>query len=78
LEMVEAIIFDKKKILAVSVLLQGEYGVEGLFVGVPAILGAGGVEKIIEMDLTEKEKTAFAKSVTSVRKTAEEVVAMTK
>lgn len=77
LEMVEAIIFDKKKILAVSALLQGEYGVDGLFVGVPAILGADGVEKIIEMDLTEKEKAAFAKSVASVRKTAEEVVAMT-
>jgi len=77
LEMAEAIIFDKKKIIAASALLRGEYGVEGLFVGVPVILGASGVEKIIEMDLTEKEKTAFEKSVASVRKTADEVIART-
>jgi malate dehydrogenase len=51
--------------------------VDGLFVGVPVVLGAGGVEKIIEIDLTEKEKAAFAKSVASVRKTADEVIAMT-
>ncbi|MGD9488460.1 MAG: malate dehydrogenase [Calditrichaceae bacterium] len=78
LEMAEAIIFDKKKIMAISALLNGEYGVKGLFIGVPAILGAGGVEKIIEMDLTAKEKEAFAKSVESVQKTANEVVSMTK
>ncbi|MGD9897553.1 MAG: malate dehydrogenase [Calditrichaceae bacterium] len=78
LEMAEAIIFDKKKIMAVSALLNGEYGVKGLFIGVPAILGANGVEKIIEMDLTAKEKEAFAKSVESVQKTANEVVSMTK
>lgn len=77
LEMAEAIIFDKKKIMAASALLKGEYGIEGLFVGVPVILGANGVEKIIEMDLTESEKAAFAKSVESVRKTTEEVNAMT-
>jgi malate dehydrogenase len=77
LEMAEAIIFDKKKIMAASALLKGEYGVDGLFIGVPVILGANGVEKIIEMDLTESEQAAFAKSVESVRKTAEEVNAMT-
>jgi malate dehydrogenase len=77
LEMAEAIILDKKKIMAASTLLQGEYGVKGLFIGVPVVLGARGIERIIEMDLTESEKTAFANSVQSVRKTAEEVIAMT-
>jgi len=78
LEMVEAIIFDKKKILAVSALLKGEYGVNGLFVGIPAVLGKNGVEKIIEMDLSAEEKAAFATSVAAVKKTADEVIAMTK
>ncbi|MFQ5604470.1 MAG: malate dehydrogenase [bacterium] len=77
LEMAEAIIFDKKKILPASALLQGEYGVNGLFVGVPVVLGARGMERIIEMELTENEKNAFAKSVESVQKTAEEVMALT-
>lgn len=77
LDMAEAIIFDKKKIMAASTLLTGEYGVNGLFIGVPVILGANGIEQIIEMDLTESEKAAFAKSVQSVQKTAEEVIAMT-
>jgi len=78
LEMAEAIIFDKKKIIAVSALLQGEYGVNGLFIGVPAILGKNGMEKVIEMDLTDGEKEAFKKSVASVQKTADEVLALNK
>src|SRR3990172_941777 len=53
LEMAEAVIYDKRKIMPVSVLLQGEYGVDGLFVGVPAIVGKNGVEKIIEIDMTQ-------------------------
>lgn len=77
LEMAEAIIFDKKKIMAVSAFLKGEYGVSNLFVGVPAILGAGGMEKIIEMDLSDDEQAAFKKSVGSVKATADEVIAMT-
>jgi malate dehydrogenase len=76
LQMLEAIAFDKKKILAVCTLLEGEYGVEGLFVGVPAVLGAGGVEKIIEVKLTAAEKAALKKSVASVAKTCAEVDAM--
>ena len=75
MEMVEAIVYDKKKIIASCVLLEGEYGVKGLFVGVPVILGKKGVEKIIEIELTEAEKVAFAKSVEAVKKTADEVVA---
>ncbi|MEI6667244.1 MAG: malate dehydrogenase [Acidobacteriota bacterium] len=75
MEMVEAIVYDKKKIIPSCVLLEGEYGVKGLFVGVPVILGKNGVEKIIELELTETEKAAFAKSVDAVRKTADEVLA---
>jgi malate dehydrogenase len=75
MEMVEAIVYDKKKIIASCVLLEGEYGVKGLFVGVPVILGKNGVEKIIELELTEAEKAAFAKSIEAVKKTASEVLA---
>jgi len=75
IEMVEAIVYDKKKIIASCVLLEGEYGVNGLFVGVPVVLGRNGVEKIIEVQMTEAEKAAFAKSVAAVQKTADEVVA---
>jgi len=78
LEMAEAIIFDKKKIMCISALLQGEYGVEGLFIGVPVVLGAAGIEKIIELDLDADEKAGFAKSVISVQKTRDEVLEMTK
>lgn len=77
LHMAEAIAYDKRQIMPVSALLKGEYGVEGLFVGVPVILGRNGVEKIIEMDLTDTEKEMFKKSVASVRKTADEVNALT-
>jgi malate dehydrogenase len=76
LDMVESIVYDKKKIVPVCALLTGEYGVNGLFIGVPVILGKGGVEKVIEMDLTEEEKGAFAHSVDAVRKTVDEVKAM--
>lgn len=78
LEMAEAIIFDKKKVLPVCTLLKGEYGVDGLFIGVPVVLGAKGVEKIIVMDLTDKEKEAFAKSVASVKKSSDEVLTLSK
>ena len=76
LEMAEAIIFDKRKIIPVCAKLEGEYGVNGLFVGVPAIIGANGVEQVIEVDLTESEKEAFAHSVEAVSKTCGEVDAM--
>src|ERR1700684_1188558 len=61
-EMVEAILKDKKKILPCAAYLEGEYGVPGLFVGVPAKLGAGGIEQIIEVKLEADEKTALDKS----------------
>lgn len=66
-EMADAILKDKKKILPCSAYLQGEYGVKGLFVGVPVKLGSEGVEQIIEVDLTEVEKDAFQRSSDDVR-----------
>ena len=66
-EMVKAILKDKKKILPCAAYLEGEYGVKGLFVGVPCKLGAGGIEQIIEIKLTAEEKTALDKSSASVR-----------
>jgi len=72
LEMAEASIFDKRKIIPVCAKLEGEYGVNGLFVGVPAILGANGVEEVIEIDLTDAEKEAFANSIKAVSKTCGE------
>ena len=66
-EMVEAILRDKKKILPCSVYLQGEYGIQDLFVGVPVKLGARGVEQIIEIKLTAEEDAALKKSAASVK-----------
>jgi malate dehydrogenase len=66
-EMVEAILKDKKKILPCAVYLEGEYGIKGLFVGVPVKLGAKGVEQIIEVKLSAEDKTALDKSAASVR-----------
>jgi malate dehydrogenase len=66
-EMVEAILKDKKKILPCAVYLEGEYGIKGLFVGVPAKLGAKGVEQIVEIKLTADEDAALQKSSASFR-----------
>ena len=66
-EMVEAILLDKKKILPCSVFLQGEYGVRDLFVGVPCKLGARGLEQIIQITLTPEEDAAFKKSAAAVK-----------
>jgi len=66
-EMVEAILKDKKKILPCAAYLEGEYGINGLFVGVPVKLGARGIEQIIEIKLTPEEKAALDKSAASVR-----------
>jgi malate dehydrogenase len=66
-EMVEAILKDKKKILPCAVYLEGEYGIRNLFVGVPVKLGAKGAEEIIEIKLTSEENTALQKSANSVK-----------
>lgn len=76
LEMAEAIIFDKNKIIATCTLLEGEYGVNGIFFGVPAILNKTGVVKVVEADLNDAEKEALKKSAGGVRKTCDEVDAM--
>ena len=67
LEMMESILLDKKKILPCSVLLEGEYGVPGVFAGVPVKLGAKGIEQIIEVKLNDGEHAAFMRSVEAVR-----------
>ncbi|MFN0117675.1 MAG: malate dehydrogenase [Elusimicrobiota bacterium] len=66
-EMISAIVLDKKKILPCTVLLEGEYGVQGLFVGVPVKLGAKGVEEIIQIKLNTEEDQALKKSVQAVQ-----------
>jgi malate dehydrogenase len=66
-EMVEAILKDKKKILPCSTFLQGEYGIKDLFVGVPVKLGAKGIEQIIEIKLTPEEDAALKKSAAAVK-----------
>jgi malate dehydrogenase len=66
-EMAESIIKDKKKVLPCAAYLEGEYGIKGLFVGVPVKLGAGGVEKIYEVKLTAEEQAKLQKSADSVK-----------
>jgi malate dehydrogenase len=65
--MVDAILNDRHEILPCSAFLQGQYGINGLFVGVPVRLGRGGVEQIVEIELTPTESTALAASATAVR-----------
>jgi malate dehydrogenase len=72
-KMAEAIIKDKKTEMSCCAYCEAEYGVGGAFVGVPVVLGAGGVEKIVELDLNETEKKAFAKSVAHVKQLASKV-----
>jgi malate dehydrogenase len=70
--MAESYLKDTKRVLPCSALLDGEYGVRGLFVGVPVVIGAGGVERIIEVELNDEEKAMLARSVDSVRKSTAE------
>jgi malate dehydrogenase len=72
-EMIEAILKDKKKILPCSAYLKGEYGVHGLFVGVPVKLGRRGIEQIVEVSLTPEEQAAFDKSAAAVRELVEKL-----
>ncbi|MDP3063304.1 MAG: malate dehydrogenase [Chloroflexota bacterium] len=70
-QMVDAILLDKKRILPCCVLLEGEYGIRGLCVGVPVKLGAGGIEQIVEIDLTEEERAALQRSASAVQELVE-------
>jgi malate dehydrogenase len=67
LEMAEAILFDQKRVMPVCAYLNGEFGVNGLYVGIPAVLGANGAERIIEFELNDEEKAMFYNSVQAVK-----------
>jgi malate dehydrogenase len=67
LAMVDAVVLDQKRVLPCSVYLEGEYGHHGLFLGVPAKLGAGGMEEIVQIELTDAERRALGRSAESVR-----------
>jgi malate dehydrogenase len=71
IRMVEAYLFDKKEVLPCAALLEGEYGVNGFYVGVPVCIGAGGVERVIEVELTTAEKEALTVSVDHVKELVE-------
>jgi malate dehydrogenase len=73
IEMAEAILKDKKRVLACAALLEGEYGVDGLYVGVPCVLGAGGLEKVLEVEMDAAEREAFERSVEHVRTLVEQI-----
>ena len=66
-EMVDGILLDQKRVLPCTALLEGEYGIDGLYMGVPVKLGAGGVEEIVELDLNDEERQALEQSAEAVR-----------
>ena len=66
-DMVDSILLDKKRVLPCAALLEGEYGINGIFVGVPCILGAAGLEKVVEIDLHDEERAALHRSADAVR-----------
>lgn len=66
-QMVEAVVRDKKRVIPVAAYCDSEYGVGGFYVGVPVVMGSGGVEKIIELDLTDGERSDFDRSVDAVK-----------
>ncbi|MEF2243411.1 malate dehydrogenase [Paenibacillus sp. IITD108] len=74
-QMTEAILKDKKRIIPVIAYLEGEYGYDNLFMGVPTIIGGDGIEKVLELDLTAEEKAALDKSAQSVRNVIDIVIA---
>ncbi len=73
IEMAKSYLNDQKRILPCAAYLEGEYGVHGLFIGVPVIIGKNGVEKILELKLNDDELAAFNKSIESVKKVIEEM-----
>lgn len=76
IQMAEAFLKDKKRVLPCAAWCDGSYGLEGLYVGVPAVIGAGGVERVVEIELNGEEKTLFDKSVDHVRNLNEVVANM--
>lgn len=72
IDMAESYLKDKKRVLACAALCEGEYGIDGYYIGVPVIIGAGGVEKILEVALNDDEKAALDNTLTAVKKTVAE------
>jgi malate dehydrogenase len=72
-EMVDSILRDRRRVLPCATYLQGEYGVDGLFVGVPVVLGKGGLQRVIEIKLTAEEQAAFEKSAAAVKELVEKL-----
>jgi malate dehydrogenase len=75
-QMIEAIVKDKKRLLPAAAYLEGEYGLRGVYLGVPILLGAAGVEKVIEVELTEDEKAALHRSAAAVEELVRSLPAM--
>ena len=71
--MVRSVLLDKKRLLPVAAYLDGEFGEKGIFVGVPAILGSEGVERVVELELSSEEQAAFNKSVEAVKELVRDV-----
>jgi malate dehydrogenase len=74
-EMVDSILRDRRRVLPCATYLKGEYGVDGLFVGVPVVLGRGGLQRVIEIKLTADEQAAFEKSAAAVKELVEKLPA---
>jgi malate dehydrogenase len=72
--MVESIVKDKKALMPISAYLEGQYGVNDLCLGIPAVIGKGGIEKIIELPLNDFEKDAFLKGANEVKKAISEII----
>jgi malate dehydrogenase len=66
-QMVDAVMLDERRVLPCTALLEGEYGIDGLYMGVPVKLGAGGIEEVLELELTEQERSWLANSADAVR-----------
>ena len=72
IEMAESFLKDKKRVIPCAALCEGEFGIDGYFIGVPTVIGSGGIEKIIEFNLTDDEKDALDNTLNAVKKTVSE------
>ena len=72
IEMAESYIRDKKRVLPCAALCEGEFGIDGYFIGVPTVIGSGGIEKILEFKLNDDEKNELNNTLDAVKKTVKE------
>ena len=72
IEMAESFLRDKKRVIPCASLCEGEFGIDGYFIGVPSLIGKGGVEKILEFDLSDNEKSALKNTLDAVKQTVKE------